>query len=153
MVYGTIRKSYVVTLLSSLGQPQFLCYLRATTTPKMKQQRRVNLDDGTGRYKIIWYPLHKLRSFVRNAIKPECEIDSPVENLLKYVFKQYSYKVLILIERNSSMSSISVYMASQSTIQVRLAKTTWIWYYLFRGSHFEFRYVYALFFVIVIWIL
>ena len=89
--------------LSSLGQPQFLCYLRATTTPNMKQQRRVNLDDGTGRYKIVWYPLHKLRSFVRNAIKPECEIDSSVENLLKDVFKQYSYKVLILIERNSSM--------------------------------------------------
>ena len=133
MVYGTIRKSYVLTLLTSLvvlyiyiGQSQFLWYLRATTTPNMKQQRRVKLDDGTGRYKIVWYPLHKLRSFVRNAIKPECEIDSSVENLLKDVFKQYSYKVLILIERNSSMRSISVYMASQSTIQVRLAKTIWI---------------------------
>ena len=82
----------MVTLLSSLGQPQFLYYLRATTTPKRKQQRRVKLDDGTGRYKIVWYPLHKLRSFVRNAIKPECEIDSSVENLLKDVFKKYSTK-------------------------------------------------------------
>ena len=67
-----------------------ICYLRATTTPNIKQQRRVKLEDGSGRYKMERYPLHELRSFVRNAIKPECEIDSSVNNLLRDVFKQYS---------------------------------------------------------------
>ena len=80
-----------ISLINCLTSDQLVAeisYLRATTTPNIKQQRRIKLDNG--RFKMERFPLHELKSVLRNAIKPESELDSSVDALLKDVFKQYS---------------------------------------------------------------
>ena len=80
-----------ISLVNCLTAEQLvseICYLRATTTPNIRQQRRIKLDNG--RFKMERFPLHELKSVVRNAIKPECNLESSLDSLLKDVFKQYS---------------------------------------------------------------
>ena len=54
----------------------------------IKQQRRIKLENG--KFKMERFPLHELKTVLRNAIKPEIALDSSVDVLLKDVFKQLS---------------------------------------------------------------
>ena len=79
-----------VSLVKCLGSDELIseiCYLRATTAPNIKQQRRIKLDNG--RFKMERFPLPELRDAVKNAIKPECELEKSIDTLLKDAFKRY----------------------------------------------------------------
>ncbi len=57
--HGDPTTETTITLIECLDSNQIvveICYLRATTTPNIKQQRKVKLDDRSGRYKMERYP-------------------------------------------------------------------------------------------------
>ena len=51
--------------------------------------RRALLDNS--RYKMEILPIHEHKSNLQNAIKPECELDSLIDNLLKNAPKEFSW--------------------------------------------------------------
>ena len=78
-----------ISLVKTLTSDQLIaeiCYLRATTAPNIRQQRRIKLDNG--RFKMERFPIPDLRDTVKNAIKPESELEKSVDTLLKDMFKQ-----------------------------------------------------------------
>ena len=73
-----------VGILNNLGEKQLLAevgYLRATVAPDIRQMRRVKTPEG--RFKMEKFSIEELRVSIKNAIKPEENITSDVDSLLK----------------------------------------------------------------------
>ena len=80
----TVSNISLIDILTSDQLVSEICFLRATTCPNIRQQRRITVN---GRYKMERFSVPELRAQVKNAIKPESEVDLSVEALLKDVFK------------------------------------------------------------------
>ena len=76
----------LVNVLTSDQLISEISFLRATTSPNIRQQRRIKLENG--QFKMEQFSTPELRFQVKNAIKPESEVDLSVDSLLKDVFKQ-----------------------------------------------------------------
>ena len=76
----------LVNVLTSDQLISEISFLRVTTSPNIRQQRRIKLENG--RFKMERFSTPELRFQVKNAIKPESEVDLSVDSLLKDVFKQ-----------------------------------------------------------------
>ena len=73
-----------VGILNNLDEKQLLAevgYLRATVAPDIRQMRRVKTPEG--RFKMERFSIEELRVSIKNAIKPEENITSDVDSLLK----------------------------------------------------------------------
>ena len=60
-------------------------FLRLTVAPNIRQQRRVK-DPNTGKFRVEKFTAEELRTSIRNAIKPEDEVDKNVDGLLLKIF-------------------------------------------------------------------
>jgi len=60
-----------------------IAYLRATIAPNIRQQRRIKVN---GKFKMEKFTLSELRIAIKNAVKPEMELHSDVDDLLKCAF-------------------------------------------------------------------
>ena len=72
--------------LEKLDAKQLLAevaYLRLTIAPDIRQMRRVKID---GRYRMQKFTDEELKNSIKNALKPEANISSSVEVLLKNAF-------------------------------------------------------------------
>ena len=83
----TVTSLSLVNILTSDQLISEISYLRATTSPNIRQQRRVKLDNG--RFKMERFSVPELKDQVKNAIKPESQLDSSLETLLNNAFKHY----------------------------------------------------------------
>ena len=75
-----------LNLLDRLDEKSLLLeisYLRATIAPNIRQQRRVKLPDG--KFKFLKFSISELKMSIRNAIKPENNLQDDVDTLLKSV--------------------------------------------------------------------
>jgi len=71
-------------LLTTLNQKQLLSeisYLRLTIEPKIRQQR-LKKDKSTGKNTVEKFTNDELRAGIKNALKPEAQIDDSVEVLI-----------------------------------------------------------------------
>ena len=74
-----------VELMGSLNNEQLLAeisYLRLTIAPNTRQMKRIKVD---GRYKMQKFSEDELRTSIRNAIRPQVDVTTDVETLLKSV--------------------------------------------------------------------
>ena len=75
-------------LVESLSEKQLISeivFLRLTAAPNIGQQRRVK-DSTTGKFRVEKFTAEELRTGIRNAIKPEDEVDKNVDGLLLKIF-------------------------------------------------------------------
>ena len=75
-------------LVESLSEKQLISeivFLRLTVAPNIRQQRRVK-DSNTEKFRVEKFAAKELRTSIRNAIKPEDEIDKNVDQLLLKIF-------------------------------------------------------------------
>ena len=74
-------------LIDTLNEKQLIneiCYLRATVAPNIRQQKRIQIE---GKYKMKKFSKDELKIEIKNAIKPEIELNKTVEKLLKAAFE------------------------------------------------------------------
>ena len=75
-------------LIKSLSEKQLISeivFLRLTGAPNIRQQRRVK-GSNTGKFRVEKFTAEELRTSIRNAIKPEDEVDKNVDGLLLKIF-------------------------------------------------------------------
>ena len=75
-------------LFESLSEKQLISeivFLRFTVAPNIRQQRRVK-DSNTGKFRVEKFTAEELHTSIRNAIKPEDEVDKNVDGLLLKIF-------------------------------------------------------------------
>ena len=75
-------------LVQSLSEKQLISeivFLRLTVVPNIRQQRRVK-NSNTGKFRVEKFTAEELRTSIRNAIKPEDEVDKNVDGLLLKIF-------------------------------------------------------------------
>ena len=75
----------LVELLSEKQLISEIVFLRLTAAPNIRQQRRVK-DSNTGKFRVQIFTAEELRTSIRNAIKPEDEVDKNVDGLLLKIF-------------------------------------------------------------------
>ena len=72
-----------LNLLPKLNGKQLLdeiSYLRLTVAPDIRQMRRIK--DGDGKYKMQKFTITELKTSIKNALKPEGNVSSDIDNLL-----------------------------------------------------------------------
>ena len=75
-------------LVESLSEKQLISeivFLQLTVAPNIRQQRRVK-DSNTGKFRVEILTAEELRTSIRNAMKPEDEVDTNVDGLLLRIF-------------------------------------------------------------------
>ena len=75
-------------VVESLSEKQLISeivFLRLTVAPNIRQQRRVK-DSNTGKFRVEKFTAKELRTSIRNAIKPEDEVDKNVDGMLLKIF-------------------------------------------------------------------
>ena len=75
-------------LIESLSEKQLISeivFLRLTVAPNIRQQRRVK-DCNSGKFRVEKFTAEELCTSIRNAIKPENEVDKNVDGLLLKIF-------------------------------------------------------------------
>ena len=75
-------------LVESLSEKQLISeivFLRLTVAPNIRQQRRVK-NSNIGKFRVEKFTAEELRTSIRNAIKPEDEVDKYVDGLLLKIF-------------------------------------------------------------------
>ena len=75
-------------LVESLSEKQLISeivFLWLTVAPNIRRQRRVK-DSNTGKFGVEKFTAEELRTSIRNAIKPEDEVDKTVDGLLLKIF-------------------------------------------------------------------
>lgn len=78
-----------LNLLDKLDEKSLLLeisYLRLTITPDIRQRRKVKLPNG--KFKFLKYSVYELKTAIRNAVKPENNLQDNVDTLLKSVLQQ-----------------------------------------------------------------
>ena len=73
-------------IVNEMDEKQLLheiSYLRATVAPNIRQQRRIKVD---GRFRMEKFSKNELITEIKNAVKPETEMNVSIQELLKTAF-------------------------------------------------------------------
>ena len=75
----------LIELLSEKQLISEIVFLRLTVAPNIRQQRRVK-DCNSGKFRVEKFTAEELCTSIKNAIKPENEVDKNVDGLLQKIF-------------------------------------------------------------------